>query len=96
VGIGGRSALFTRITTEAPVSCQLNIMWKSHLLESQVMSKAFKIEDYVLLAGAFIAFLLSVTLWFSGQREEGLYVGIWVPSILSFGVLVKLSVRGSN
>ena len=32
---------------------------------------------------AFISFLFSVTLWFSGMREEGLFVGIWVPSILS-------------
>ena len=60
------------------------------------MSKVFRIEDFVLLAGALIAFLLSVSLWFSGQREEGMFVGIWVPSILSFGILVKLTVRGAR
>jgi len=38
----------------------------------------------VLLA-AFVSFLLSVTLWFTGSRERGLFVGLWVPSILSFG-----------
>jgi len=34
------------------------------------------------------SFLFSVYLWFSGSREEGLFVGIWVPSILSFGALL--------
>lgn len=37
------------------------------------------------LVAAFISFLLSVTLWFTGSHEQGLYVGLWVPSILSFG-----------
>ena len=41
---------------------------------------------------AFVSFLLSVFLWFSGQREEGLFVGLWVPSILAFGALL-LSAR---
>jgi hypothetical protein len=37
------------------------------------------------LVAAFVSFLLSVTLWFTGSREQGLFVGLWVPSILSFG-----------
>jgi hypothetical protein len=40
------------------------------------------------MAAAGISFLLSVGLWFSGQREEGLFVGLWVPSILSLGALL--------
>ena len=32
-----------------------------------------------------LSFLLSVTLWFSGERTEGLFVGLWVPSILALG-----------
>lgn len=39
---------------------------------------------------AFVSFLLSVSLWFSGMREEGQFVGIWVPSILAFGIYFKL------
>lgn len=41
-----------------------------------------------ILAAAAISFLLSIFLWFSGSREEGIFVGIWVPSILSFGALM--------
>ena len=36
-----------------------------------------------------LSFLLSISLWFSGQQQEGLYVGIWVPSILAAGAYVK-------
>ncbi|MFP6765915.1 MAG: hypothetical protein VB858_19955 [Planctomycetaceae bacterium] len=40
------------------------------------------------LAGAGVSFLLSVYLWFNGSKEQGLYVGLWVPSILSYGTLI--------
>ncbi len=51
-------------------------------LTKQQTAKAF------FLLAAFISFLLSVTLWFSGDREAGLFVGIWVPSICSAGALI--------
>ncbi len=47
---------------------------------------------FVLAAGA--SFLFSVYLWFSGSKDEGVFVGLWVPSILSFGTL--LLGRNSN
>lgn len=47
-----------------------------------VRAKAF------FLLAAFVSFLLSVTLWFLGDREAGLFVGIWVPSICSAGALI--------
>ena len=34
---------------------------------------------------AFLAFVLSVTLWFTDSREEALFTGLWVPSILAVG-----------
>jgi hypothetical protein len=40
------------------------------------------------LLAALLSFLLSVYLYFSGDRDRGLYVGIWVPSILSAGTLL--------
>ena len=50
-----------------------------------------KTRDYLILAAAFISFLLSVYLWFTGQKDAGVFVGIWVPSILSFGTFLKSS-----
>tara|TARA_B100001758_G_C18294612_1_gene548916 strand:+ start:546 stop:728 length:183 start_codon:yes stop_codon:yes gene_type:complete len=38
---------------------------------------------------AFLSFLYSVSLWFSGMKLEGIFVGIWVPSILGFAVAIK-------
>lgn len=42
---------------------------------------------------AFLSFLLSVYLWFTGHKEQGQFVGLWVPSILAFGALM-LAGRG--
>jgi len=38
-----------------------------------------------------VALILSIYLWFNGQREEGVFVGIWVPSILSLGAYIEAS-----
>lgn len=37
---------------------------------------------------ALVSFVLSVSLWFSGNEAEGMYVGLWVPSILSLGAFI--------
>ncbi len=42
----------------------------------------------LVLLAALISFFLSVFLWFSGQESQGIFVGLWVPSILSFGALM--------
>jgi hypothetical protein len=34
---------------------------------------------------AFLAFVLSVVLWFTDSRQEALFTGLWVPSILALG-----------
>lgn len=41
---------------------------------------------FVLAAG--VSFLFSVYLWFLVDREQGLFVGVWVPSILALGALL--------
>ena len=46
---------------------------------------------YIVAAG--FSFLLSVYLWFSSSKEQGLFVGLWVPSILSFGNLMLKETR---
>jgi hypothetical protein len=49
----------------------------------------YKKSDFFLLTAVLISFLVSVGLWFSGYKDEGLYVGIWVPSILALGSYLK-------
>jgi hypothetical protein len=41
----------------------------------------------LILLGAFVSFVLSVTLWFTGHHDQGIFVGLWVPSILGLGGL---------
>jgi hypothetical protein len=48
----------------------------------------------MVIVPAFISLLLSLGLMFSGIPNAefySLYVGLWVPSILSYGILVALS-----
>ena len=47
------------------------------------------IQKYYPIGLAFISFVFSVTLWFSGYKDEGLFVGVWVPSILSLGNFIN-------
>ena len=46
-------------------------------------------EIYYPVILAFVSFLYSVSLWFSGQKLEGIFVGIWVPSILAFSIAIR-------
>lgn len=48
------------------------------------------------LAAAGASFLLSVTLWFLGDKERGQFVGLWVPSILALGALVMTDKRTAS
>lgn len=48
-----------------------------------------KTSDYLLLTATFLSFLLSVSLWFLVDHDAGVYVGLWVPSILTCGAYIK-------
>ena len=51
----------------------------------------FRKVDYPFLFASFASFLASVTLWFLVNRDYGVYVGLWVPSILILWVGVRLT-----
>ena len=51
----------------------------------------FKKFDKLFIFAAFASFLFSVTLWFLVSHEFGLFVGIWVPSILSLWCGTRVS-----
>jgi hypothetical protein len=44
------------------------------------------------LVAAAASFVLSVVLWFAGSRQEGVFVGLWVPSILAAGAFWTVAV----
>ncbi len=56
------------------------------------MKLAPKTSIVIILAAAFVSFVLSVSLWFGvigeEERQAGVFVGLWVPSILALGALL--------
>ena len=56
--------------------------------ESVYMSSRMRLAKASIMVAAFLSFILSIYLWFSGSKEQAIFVGLWVPSILSFGALV--------
>ncbi len=50
----------------------------------------FQKIDHYFLGAAFASLLVSVGLWFFVDHDYGAYVGIWVPSILSLWVGVRV------
>ena len=47
----------------------------------------------LILTAAVLSFLLSIALWFTDNRDEGVFVGLWVPSILAAGGFWLAAVR---
>ena len=47
----------------------------------------------LILTAAAMSFLLSIALWFTDNPDEGVFVGLWVPSILAAGGFWMTAVR---
>jgi|TARA_B110000967_G_scaffold29881_1_gene28104 hypothetical protein len=47
------------------------------------------IEKYYPVILAFLSFLYSIYLWFSGNQLEGIYVGLWPVTILAFAFVIR-------
>ena len=52
--------------------------------------KLFKKVDWFFLIAAYLSFMMSTGLWFFGYQTEGQYVSIWVPSILTLWVGIRV------
>jgi len=53
----------------------------------------YRLGVRLFLVAALASFLLSIALWFTENREEGVFVGLWVPSILAAGGFWMTAVR---
>jgi hypothetical protein len=49
--------------------------------------------DVCIFLATGISFALGVYLFFTGSRDQGLFVASWVPAVLCFGIYFKLLVR---
>lgn len=52
--------------------------------------------DYPFLFAAGLSLLASVALWFLKSHDYGLFVGIWVPSILALWVGVRVVILSAG
>jgi hypothetical protein len=60
------------------------------------MFKKFTPADLLMLLSAFLSLVFSEVLWFQGEKEAGIFIGLWVPSILGFAILLKLIKNQKN
>ena len=53
--------------------------------------------DVLVLLAAFLSFLFSICLWFGvgmqADKEAGVFVGLWVPSIVSTGIYFQIAAQ---
>ena len=66
------------------------------LLNKINMFKKFTIADKFLFVAALLSLIFSEILYFQGEKEDGTFIGIWVPSILAFGIYLKLLKHNTN
>ncbi len=52
-----------------------------------------KKSDFFFLIAAIVSMILSVYLWFNGSKEGGLFTAMWVPTLIGFGIYLKLIYR---
>ncbi len=46
--------------------------------------------DIIMLILAFLTLIFSEIMWFRGEQNGAIFVGLWVPSILGFAIYLKL------
>ncbi len=54
------------------------------------MLKKFTTADKFLFIAAIASLIFSEVLYFQGQVAAASFIGLWVPSILAFGIYLKL------
>lgn len=54
------------------------------------MFKKFSLSDIIILLLSFACVIISEALWFQGEANAAIFMGLWVPSILGFGIYLKL------
>lgn len=54
-----------------------------------MLSKLGK-TDRILLFLALATLIFSELMWFQGEKQGAIFVGLWVPSILGFAIFLKL------
>ena len=60
------------------------------------MLQKFTTTDKLLFISAFLSLIFSEILYFKGETTAAIFIGLWVPSILAFGIYLKLINSAKN
>lgn len=60
------------------------------------MLKKFNLTDKLLFIAALLSLVYSEVLFFNGNTDQAIFIGIWVPSILCFGIYLNLINKKNN
>jgi len=60
------------------------------------MLKKFTLTDIILFISAFLSLIYSEILFFNKDYSQAIFIGLWVPSILAFGIYLKLIQTSKN
>ncbi len=60
------------------------------------MFKKFTTSDKLIFISAISSLIFSETIYFQGAKADATFIGIWVPSILAFGIYLKLINNSKN
>ncbi len=60
------------------------------------MLKKLTPSDLLMLIAAFSSLIFSEILWFIGEKEAAIFIGLWVPSILGFAIFLKLITKKND
>ena len=65
-------------------------------IKNKYMFKKFTTADKLLFVAALLSLIFSEILYFRGEKADGSFIGLWVPSILAFGIYLKLINNSKN
>lgn len=57
-------------------------------MTSRYLNNPVAVARGLVLAAALLSFVFSVVLFFTDSKTDGIFVGLWVPSILALGAFV--------
>ncbi|MDP4760317.1 MAG: hypothetical protein NWR96_01680 [Crocinitomicaceae bacterium] len=60
------------------------------------MFKKATTADKLFFVAAILSLIYSEILFFSGEKQDATFVGLWVPSIMAFAIFFKLINRSKN
>ena len=60
------------------------------------MLNKFTLTDKLLFVSALASLVFSEVLFFQGEKADATFIGLWVPSILAFGIYLKLIKHSNN